>query len=133
MHILIIDDDIGIRSTLGTALETMGHLVEVAANRSLAEKKLRNGSFEVAFLDIRLGAENGLDLLPDLLRLSPRLAVVVITAYSSIETAVLAIQRGAFDYLPKPFKPAQIAQVLDRITKTRGLESRISDLEGQVP
>ncbi len=133
MNILIIDDDLGIRETLGTALETMGNRVETAANRAAAEKKLRLESFEVAFLDIRLGAENGLDILPDLLRLSPRLAVIVITAYSSIETAVQAIQRGAFDYLAKPFKPAQIAQLLERIAKTRQLESRISDLEGQLP
>ena len=129
---LIIDDDPGIRGTLGTALETLGHKVGTAAHRAAAEKALREESFEVAFLDIRLGAENGLDLLPDLLRLSPRLAVVMITAYSSVETAVLAIQRGAFDYLGKPFKPAQIAQILERIAKTRQLESRISDLEGQL-
>jgi NtrC-family two-component system response regulator AlgB len=132
MNVLIIDDDPGIRGTLGTALETMGHEVGAANGRAAAEKKLRDGSFEVAFLDIRLGTENGLDLLPDLLRLSPRLAVVVITAYSSIETAVLAIQRGAFDYLAKPFKPAQIAQMLERVARTRQLETRISDLEGQL-
>jgi len=132
MNVLIIDDDFGIRETLGTALETMGHKVETAGSRGAAEKKLRQESFEVAFLDIRLGAENGLDILPDLLRLSPRLAVIVITAYSSIETAVLAIQRGAFDYLAKPFKPAQIAQMLERVAKTRQLETRISDLEGQL-
>jgi len=132
MNVLIIDDDLGIRGTLGIALETLGHKVETAANRSAAEKKLRDESFEVAFLDIRLGAENGLDILPDLLRLSPRLAVVVITAYSSVETAVLAIQRGAFDYLAKPFKPAQIEQMLERIAKTRQLETRITDLEGQI-
>ncbi len=132
MNVLIIDDDLGIRGTLGVALETLGHKVDTAANRAAAEKKLRDESFEVAFLDIRLGAENGLDILPDLLRLSPRLAVVVITAYSSIETAVLAIQRGAFDYLAKPFKPAQIEQMLERIAKTRQMETRISDLEGQL-
>ncbi len=132
MNVLIIDDDGGIRQTLGTALETLGHRVETAANRSAAEKKMRAESFEVAFLDIRLGAENGLDLLPELLRLSPRLAVIVITAYSSIETAVTAIQRGAFDYLSKPFKPAQIAQLLERVAKTRQLETRISDLEGRL-
>ena len=132
MNVLIIDDDLGIRETLGTALETMGHKIETAASRAAAEKKLRSESFEVAFLDIRLGAENGLDILPDLLRLSPRLAVIIITAYSSIETAVLAIQRGAFDYLAKPFKPAQIAQMLERVAKTRQLETRISDLEGQL-
>ena len=132
MNVLIIDDDLGIRQTLGAALETLGHKISAVTNGAAAEKKLRNESFEVAFLDIRLGAENGLDILPDLLRLSPRLAVIVITAYSSIETAVLAIQRGAFDYLAKPFKPAQIAQMLERIEKTRQLETRISDLEGQV-
>lgn len=132
MNVLIIDDDSGIRGTLGTALEILGHRVGMATSRAAAEKKLRDESFEVAFLDIRLGSENGLDLMPDLLRLSPRLAVVVITAYSSIETAVLAIQRGAFDYLAKPFKPTQIEQMLERIARTRQLETRISDLEGQV-
>jgi NtrC-family two-component system response regulator AlgB len=132
MNVLIIDDDSGIRSTLGTALETLGHHVGMAVSRAAAEKKLRDESFEIAFLDIRLGSENGLDMIPDLLRLSPRLALVVITAYSSIETAVLAIQRGAFDYLAKPFKPAQIEQMLERIARTRQLETRISDLEGQL-
>jgi NtrC-family two-component system response regulator AlgB len=132
MNVLIIDDDLGIRETLGIALEASGHCIKTAVNRAAAEKHLKQESFEVAFLDIRLGAENGLDLLPDLLRLSPRLAVIVVTAYSSIETAVLAIQRGAFDYLAKPFKPAQIEQLLRRIATTRQLETRISDLEGEV-
>jgi len=114
------------------ALETLGHTVGTAVNRAAAEKKLRGESFEVAFLDIRLGAENGLEILPDLLRISPRLAVIVITAYSSIETAVQAIQRGAFDYLTKPFKPAQIEQLLERIAKTRQLEIRVTELEGEL-
>ncbi len=133
MNVLILDDDLGIRETLGTALETQGHRVETAASPAAAEKKLRHETFEVAFLDLRLGAENGLEILPDLLRLAPRLAVIVITAYSSVESAVTAIQRGAFDYLAKPFKPAQIAQILERVARTRQLETRISDLEGQLP
>jgi NtrC-family two-component system response regulator AlgB len=132
MNVLIIDDDGGIRQTLGAALESQGHSVAAVANRAAAEKKLRAESFEAAFLDIRLGADNGLDLLPELLRLSPRLAVIVITAYSSIETAVLAIQRGAFDYLAKPFKPAQISQLLERVAKARQIETRLSDLEGRL-
>lgn len=132
MNVLIVDDDPGIRETLGTALETMGHTVGTATSGVAAEKKLRQESFEIAFLDLKLGSGNGLDVLPDLLRLSPRLAVVIITAYSSVETAVLAIQRGAFDYLAKPFKPAQIAQMLERVVKTRQLETRISELEGRL-
>jgi len=132
MNVLIIDDDLGIRETLGMALQALGHSVATVVNRAAAEKKLKAETFEVAFLDIRLGAENGLDLLPDLLRLSPRLAIIMITAYASIETAVTAIQRGAFDYLPKPFKPAQIEQLLERVAKTRRLEARISELEAQL-
>jgi len=132
MNVLIIDDDPGIRETLGTAVETMGHTVGMAPSGAAAEKKLRQESFEIAFLDLKLGSGNGLDVLPDLLRISPRLAVVIITAYSSVETAVLAIQRGAFDYLAKPFKPAQIAQMLERVVKTRQLETRISELEGRL-
>ena len=128
MNVLIIDDDLGIRETLGAALENLGHKVEKATNQSSAEKKLRIESFEVAFLDIRLGSENGLDVLPDLLRISPRLAIVMITAYASIETAVLAIQRGAFDYLAKPFKPAQIAQMFE-VGDTIDVHTRI--IEGE--
>src|SRR5271156_765327 len=131
MNVLIIDDDLGIRETLGMALQTLGHSVATVVNRAAAEKKLKAETFEVAFLDIRLGAENGLDLLPELLRLSPRLAIIMITAYSSIETAVQAIQRGAFDYLAKPFKPAQITQLLERVAKARQMETRLSDLEGR--
>jgi NtrC-family two-component system response regulator AlgB len=132
MNVLIIDDDLGIRETLGMALEASGHTVAAVVNRAAAEKKLKAETFEVAFLDIRLGAENGLDLLPELLRLSPRLAIIMITAYASIETAVMAIQRGAFDYLPKPFKPAQITQLMERVVKTRRLETRITELEAQL-
>jgi NtrC-family two-component system response regulator AlgB len=132
MNVLIIDDDLGIRDTLGMALQTLGHTVGTVVNRAAAEKKLKAETFEVAFLDIRLGAENGLDLLPDLLRLSPRLAIIMITAYASIETAVTAMQRGAFDYLPKPFKPAQIEQLLERVAKTQRLETRISELEARL-
>jgi NtrC-family two-component system response regulator AlgB len=132
MNVLIIDDDLSIRETLGMAVQTLGHTVSAVVNRAAAEKKLRGESFEAAFLDLRLGTENGLDLLPELLRLSPRLAVIVVTAYSSVETAVTAIQRGAFDYLPKPFKPQQIAQVLERVAKAALMDARISDLEGRL-
>jgi NtrC-family two-component system response regulator AlgB len=68
--------------------------------------------FEVAFLDLRLSQEQGLDVLPGLLRLAPGLAVVVVTAYATIETAVEAMRRGAFDYLPKPLEPKKLKEVL---------------------
>src|SRR5437660_1680624 len=80
-----------------------------------AQDRLGHALFDVAFLDLRLAREKGLDVLPALLRLAPGLSVVVITAYATIETAVEAMRRGAFDYLPKPFTPNQLRVVLDKV------------------
>src|SRR5262245_56278007 len=101
MKILIIDDDANLRKSLRLALETMSHKVSEAADGAKAEETLGRGLFDAAFLDLRLGRDKGLDVLPVLLRLAPGLAVVVVTAYATIETAVEAMRRGAFVYLPK--------------------------------
>ena len=86
----------------------------------------------MAFLDLRLAGENGMELLPELLRLAPGLAVVVVTAYATVETAVEAMRRGAFDYLPKPFTPDQVRVVFDRAIRLRRLQSQVDQLEEQV-
>ena len=132
MNTLLIDDDPSLRKTLRLALETMGHRVSEAGNGTEAQELLGHGLFEVAFLDLRLGQEKGLDVLPALLRLAPGLPVVVVTAYATIETAVEAMRGGAFDYLPKPFTPNQLRLVLDRIVRIRRLQSHVADLEEQV-
>ena len=74
----------------------------------------------------------GLDLLEPLLEQLPGLAIVVITAYASIDTAVEAMRRGAFDYLAKPFTPAQVRAVLERAARLKGLRDRVAELEDQV-
>ncbi len=132
MDILIIDDDASLRRTLRVGLTAMGHTVVEACDSVQALKHLGNRSFHLAFLDLRLANEQGLDLLPSLLRVAPGLDVVVITAYATIETAVEAMRRGAFDYLPKPFVPDQLQVLLDRVTKVRHLQSQVGDLEEQV-
>lgn len=132
MNILLIDDDASLRKSLRLALETMDHRITEAASGDRAQECLAHGMFDVAFLDLRLGQEQGIDVLPGLLRLAPGLAVVVMTAYATIETAVEAMRRGAFDYLPKPFTPSQIRIVLDRVHRIRTLESHVEVLEAQV-
>ncbi len=132
MRIMIVDDEPNIRSTLRLALEAMGHVVEEAASGSKALGLVERQPCEVALIDLRLGSESGLDLLEPLLAQSPRLAVVVITAHASIDTAVEAMRRGAFDYLPKPFTPAQVRAVLERVARMRGLRDRVADLEDRV-
>jgi NtrC-family two-component system response regulator AlgB len=132
MDVLIIDDEASLRRTLRTALEAMGHGVTEARDRGQALQLLAGRSFDAAFLDLRLGGERGLDLLPELVRIAPGLVVVVITAYATIETAVEAMRRGAFDYLPKPYTPDQIRMVLERAARLRRLRSHVEELEAQV-
>ena len=132
MNVLLIDDDASLRKSIRLVLETMNHTVTEAGDSARAEELLGHGMFDVAFLDIRLGREKGLDLLPSLLRLAPGLPIVVITAFATIETAVEAMRRGAFDYLPKPFTPDQIRLVLDRINRLRRLQFHVEELEEQI-
>ena len=133
MRILVVDDERTIRNTFRVAIEAFGHDVELASNTQDALQLLKGvGGFDVAFLDLKLSQESGLDLLPSLLELSPRLTVVIVTAFASIETAVEAMRRGAFDYLPKPCTPEQIRQLLVRAEKTRRLENRVAELESRL-
>jgi two-component system, NtrC family, response regulator AlgB len=132
MDLLVIDDEVTLRRTLRTALETMGHRVAEAASGSHALRQLQEGRFDLAFLDLRLGKEAGLDVLPALLEAAPHLAVVIVTAYASIDTAVEAMRRGAFDYLPKPFTPDQLRVILDRWGLVRGLQNEVAALREAV-
>src|ERR1700730_17006765 len=127
MYILLIDDDASLSKSVRLALETMNHGVREAVNGREAQEILGQHLFDVALLDLRLGNEDGLDLLPVLLRLAPGLPVIVVTAYATIETAVEAMRRGALDYLPKPFTPDQLRRVLDRVAHTRRLESLVEE------
>ncbi len=131
-NILIVDDEKNIRSTLSICLETMGHRVTAVGGGDGALIALKQGRFDIVFLDLRLGSENGMDLLPHILTLSPGIAVIIITAYATFETAVEAIKLGARDYLPKPFSPSQIRHVIDKITSTLELENRVADLEDRL-
>jgi NtrC-family two-component system response regulator AlgB len=132
MHILLIDDDVYLSKSIRLALQTMNHRVREAVTGREAQEILGQNMFDVALLDLRLGNEQGLDLLPVLLRLAPGLPVIVITAYATVETAVEAMRRGAMDYLPKPFTPDQLRQVLERVTQTRRLQVQVEELTDQV-
>ncbi len=132
MNILLIDDDANLRRSLRLALEIMEHRVTEAGTGARALELLDHAVFDVAFLDLRLGKDQGLDVLPALLQKAPGLDVIVITAYATIETAVEAMRRGACDYLPKPFTPDQLRLVLDRVARVRRMQTHIDELEEQV-
>jgi NtrC-family two-component system response regulator AlgB len=132
VNILLIDDEQSLRKSLRLALETMGHRVQEAGTGSQGRDLLAHHQYDVTFLDLKLGREHGLEVLPSLLQLAPGLAVIVITAYATIETAVEAMRLGAADYLPKPFTPGQVRVVLDRVHRMHRLQSHVEELEEQV-
>lgn len=129
LDVLVVDDELNIRRTLGLCLEARGHVVTAVGSASDAAAAVERHAFDLAFIDLRLGTDDGLALLPRIQQACPWMKIVVITAFASIETAVEAIRRGATDYIPKPFTPDQIDIVLDRVGTLRGMEQRIMTLK----
>jgi NtrC-family two-component system response regulator AlgB len=128
----VVDDEPGIRTTLRACIEGDGGRVVEAGQAKGALSALAREPFDLALVDLRLPDQDGLDLIPGLLARQPDLPIVVITAHASIETAVEALRRGAEDYLPKPFTPAQVRHVLATRTRERRTLSRLHDLEERV-
>jgi NtrC-family two-component system response regulator AlgB len=129
LNVLVIDDERNIRQTLAMCLEGVECRVEQVATGAAAVDALQREPFDLAFCDLRLGSESGLDLLPRLLGERPGLDVVMITPYATVDTAVEAMRRGAKDYLPKPFTPAQIRHLVGRARERRALSLRVGDLQ----
>ncbi|HVV50434.1 MAG TPA: sigma-54 dependent transcriptional regulator [Polyangia bacterium] len=129
LRILIVDDEKNIRSTLTVCLEGLGAQATAVGTGEAALGAVGRQPYDLAFVDLALGSESGLDLLPKLLGEEANLAVVLITAYGTIETAVEAMRRGAWDYLPKPFTPAQIRHLLEKFKTQRHLTARVAELE----
>ena len=110
----------------------MKHAVDESASIPEALRQFERAHFDLAFVDLKLGEESGFNLLETLASRYPRLAVVIVTAFASIENAVDAMRRGAFDYLPKPFTPVQIRALLERIERVRSLENRLAGLKDRI-
>ena len=132
MDFLVIDDDRAFRDATCFLIEDDGHYAEGADSSAAALACLRETKFDVAFLDLNLGPENGLDVLAELAKAQPHLPVVMFTAAGSVQTAVEAMRRGAQDFLEKPFTRDQFHTVLARLQRVRQLGRRIEQLEVEV-
>ncbi|MDF0644866.1 MAG: sigma-54 dependent transcriptional regulator [Nitrospira sp.] len=112
--ILVVDDDAVARELLAEALKKEGYNVEAFGSGEEAIARGREGSVDLVLTDIRMGAVDGLTVLREFKRTSPDTAVVVLTAFGSLEGAIEAIKQGAYDYLAKPFKKEEIKLVVER-------------------
>ena len=131
-RILLVDDESAILRTFRYCLEDEGYSVATANSAAQAETLLQRQVFDLCFLDLRLGEDNGLDVLAQMRIQAPWMRVVIVTAHSAIDTAVDAIQAGAADYLVKPCSPDQLRLATAKQLEVRQLSARLEALEGEV-
>ena len=121
--ILIVDDELIMRESLAGWLERDGHYIEKAESGEEALEKLKLTRFDILLVDIKMEGMSGLEVLTQVKESDPDAAVVMITAYGSISTAIEAMKNGAYDYLLKPFDPDELGVLIEKIiehqTQTR--------------
>ena len=131
-RILLVDDESAILRTFRYCLEDEGYSVATATSAAQADALMQRQVFDLCLLDLRLGEDNGLDVLAQMRLQAPWMRVVIVTAHSAIDTAVDAMQAGAADYLVKPCSPDQLRMAAAKQLEIRQLSARLEMLEGQV-
>src|SRR5690242_663816 len=129
LNVLVVDDELNIRKVLAACLEADGHRVIAVGSLDDAVQAVNRRSFDLVLVDLLLGSESALDLIPRLLAASPWLKIIVVTAYASVDTAAESMTRGATDYLAKPFTPAQVSIAVKKVADLRALEQKVAGLQ----
>jgi DNA-binding NtrC family response regulator len=112
--VLVVDDEAVVVNSVRKTLEKRGFSVEGAFNGKEAVAKASQGGYNLVILDMKLGNENGLDLISKLKNASPETSIVVVTGFASIDTAIESVRRGANDYMAKPFTPEELYNVTEK-------------------
>src|ERR1700759_659595 len=112
--ILVADDDRAVRPVLAPALGRLGHDVRTTSNAATVWRWVSDGEGDLVITDVVMPDENGLDLVPRIKKLRPELRIIVMSAQNTLLTAVKATERGAFEYLPKPFDLRELVNVVER-------------------
>ena len=113
--ILIVDDELILRESLADWLKRDGYQTDTAQSGEDALEKIKDTRYDILFVDIKMGGMSGLEVLKKVKSDDPDAAVVIITAYGAIATAIEAMKNGAFDYLQKPFDPSELGILVDKI------------------
>ena len=118
-RILVVDDERSMRTVLRTMLRRDGYEIREADNGLRALELVREeGPFEVVLTDLKMPGIDGLELLQILAEETPETAVVILTAHGSVDSAVQAVKRGAFDYLEKPFDRQHLRDTIQKAAAT---------------
>src|SRR5580765_6048435 len=113
-NILVADDDAAIRTVLNQALTRVGHEVRVTSNASTLWRWVSAGEGDLVITDVVMPDENAFDMLPRIKKARPELPVIVMSAQNTFMTAIKASEKGAYDYLPKPFDLTELIAIIGR-------------------
>jgi len=113
-NILVVDDDQAHRTMLRTLLGGWGFSVEEADDGARAIERVHEKSFDLVLMDVRMVEVSGLQALPEIKKFNPAIPIIIMTAYSSVETAVEALKKGAYDYLGKPLDFDELKLAIER-------------------
>lgn len=126
--VLLVDDDLGILQLLKLYLEAAHYAVTQTQSGQEAIEQVNVTAFDVAIVDLRLGEEDGIEVLEQLRQIQPTLPVIIATAHATIESAVEATKKGAFDYLTKPFEATELLHRVARAVETHRLQHEVEEL-----
>ncbi len=130
--ILVVDDEYSVRDSLDHWFRKDGFEVTVADRASEALRAFDGGHFDVALVDIKMPGMDGLELQQRIHQIDPSVAVIMITAFASVETAVRALKQGAFDYVTKPIDPDELTHLVDRALEQQRLKQENVVLRAQI-
>ena len=125
-QLLIVDDELHVRESLSHWFAEDGYDVVTADSGKRALALLGRRSFDIVITDIRMPGMDGLELQRRILEVDPALAIIVITAYASVSTAIQALKEGAYDYLAKPFDPEDLTRVVEKPGRNSAFARRTS-------
>jgi DNA-binding response OmpR family regulator len=122
-RILLVDDEADIRASVGRVLRLLGHRVDYAASGCEALSMIRKAAYDVAVLDIRLPDLSGIEVMHRAATVQPEMAVVLLTGYGSLDTAIQALRAQAVDYLSKPTSVSDISRAIGAALERRASRS----------
>jgi len=128
-RIVIIDDDTDFAGSLQILLKNKNYYTQVCNNKQDAQNLIRENPFHIALVDLRLGDDNGVEVVSELKKIQPDINCIMITGYGSIETAVQALKKGAYDYLRKPINPDEMLSLVDRCFEKIELQIKKNEVE----